>query len=51
MGGQSLVKALDKEEMRDDTHATPLSAPTIAELTKAVDVVIKDTMEKALKYT
>ena len=37
--------------MREDTHATPLGAPTLAELAKAVDVVVEDIIEKVLKYT
>ena len=37
--------------MREDTQVTPLGAPTLAELAKLVDVVVEDTIEKALTYT
>ena len=47
--GESPIKALNKEEMKEDTHATPFGTPTLAELAKLVDVVVEDTIEKALK--
>ena len=50
-GVESPVKALNEAEIEDDTQATPLGTPTLAKQTKLVDVVIKDTIEKALKYT
>ena len=45
-GVQSPVKALHEAEMREDTHTTSLGAPTLAKLPKAVDVAVKDTIEK-----
>ena len=38
-------------EIWEDTHGTPLSVPTLAELARLVDTVVEDTVEKALKYT
>ena len=37
--------------MREDTHATSLDARTLVELAKAVDAIVEDIVEKALKYT
>ena len=48
---ESSVKALNKVEIRDDTKATPLCAPTLVEQTKLADAIIEETVEKALKYT
>ena len=42
-GAESQVEALNKVEMRDGTQTNPLGGPTLAEQTKLVDVVIKDT--------
>ena len=50
-GGQSPIKALDEEEIREDMHATLLGVSTFAELANAADAIVKDTVEKALKYT
>ena len=50
-GVESPIKALNEAEIEDDTQETPLGTPTLAKQTKLVDVVIKDTVEKALKYT
>ena len=50
-GVESSVETLNKMEIRDDTQATPLDAPTLAEQTKLANTVLEDTVEKTLKYT
>ena len=49
-----MYKKLEEEtlaEMRDDTQSIPLGTPTLAKQAKLVDVVVKDTIGKAWKYT
>ena len=51
---KDMHKKLEEEtlaETRDDTQLTPLIAPKLAQQAKLIDVVVKDTVEKALKYT
>ena len=50
-GGSRPELALDEEEVREDTHVTPLGVQTLLMLATAVDADVEQTVDRAMKYT